>query len=109
MQYLLTKDFTQIEETSGTVQNTDKGAVIEISDTPTVGTGILIYPLQKHTFRDTTVWLRCIDGWAEARVVPFKLDEEGGGEDVSTVILNGEEYQVASYAEINELLDSLFD
>ena len=71
MLYLLSKDFTKISATTGTVQNASKICTLEMSNTNTPDSGILIAPLQKHTFKDTSVYLRCIDGWAEARVVLF--------------------------------------
>ena len=108
MKYLISKDFTKIDETSGTVQNSGSSGTIEMSETNEPDTGVLLYPQQKHSFRDAVIYLRCIDGWAEARVVPFKLDEKGGDDNVDTVILNGEEYSVATNAGISTLLDDIF-
>ena len=79
MRYLLSKEFTQISETSGTIQNASRIRTLEMSETTEPNKGILIPPLRTHTFTGTTIYLRCIDGWAEARVVPFIVDGGGGG------------------------------
>ncbi|MBQ4494664.1 MAG: hypothetical protein II968_02750 [Selenomonadaceae bacterium] len=40
--------------------------------------GIFIYPLQRVSFANKTIYLRCVDGaGAEARVLPFELISEG--------------------------------
>lgn len=78
MIYSLTENFTQISETTGTIQNASHIGTIEMSDSNAPDSGILIYPLQKVSFSDQTVYLRCIDGYAEARVLPFELVTEGG-------------------------------
>lgn len=78
MKYLLSKQFTQITETTGTIQNSSHVGTIEMSTSNTPDSGILIYPLQKVSFSDQTIYLRCIDGYAEARVLPFELVTEGG-------------------------------
>lgn len=78
MLYSLTNEFTQIAETTGTIQNASHVGTIEMSNSNTPDSGILIYPLQKVSFSDQTIYLRCIDGYAEARVLPFELVTEGG-------------------------------
>lgn len=78
MLYSLTGEFTQIAETTGTIQNSSHVGTIEMSTSDTPDSGILIYPLQKVSFSDQTIYLRCIDGYAEARVLPFELVTEGG-------------------------------
>ncbi len=78
MLYSLTGEFTQITETTGTIQNSSHVGIIEMSNSDTPDSGILIYPLQKVSFSDQTIYLRCIDGYAEARVLPFELVTEGG-------------------------------
>lgn len=84
MRYLLSKDFTKISETSGTIQNSSKIHTLEMSDTSEKNSGILINPLQKHTFSGTTIYLRCVDGAAEARVVSFIVDSGGGSSNSSS-------------------------
>lgn len=79
MVYSLTKDFTQIAETTGTIQNASHIYTIEMSQSNTKDSGILIYPAQKVSFSNQTIYLRCYDGaGAEARVIPFELVTEGG-------------------------------
>ena len=81
MLYALTKDFIKINETTGTVQNSSKIRTLEMSDKNEVNTGIFIPPLRTYTFIDTEIYLRCVDGEGEARVVPFLVDT--GSVDVS--------------------------
>lgn len=86
MIYTCGHEFIKIDETSGTVQNESNINTIEMSQSNEPNSGILIYPLQKHSFNDSDIYLRCVDGAARARVVPFKVDEKGGG---SGNIVNG--------------------
>ena len=79
MNYLLSKEFTQLNETKGTVQNASPIRTIEMSATNEKNSGILIPPRGMIYFSDSVVYLRCVDGGAEARVVPFKAMRKGGG------------------------------
>lgn len=109
MLYQLSSDFIKISETFGTVQNTSAVHTIEMSQSDAPNSGILIYPLQKHSFKDTAIFLRCTDGGsAIVRVVPFELDVEGGEGSVGTLILNGEEYKIATNTEIYNLIDDIW-
>ena len=75
MRYMLSKEFTKISETSGTIQNASQIRTIEMSTSNAAGSGILINPLQKHTFSNlSNVYLRCVDGQCAACVVPFFVD-----------------------------------
>lgn len=79
MIYNLTRSFTQIAETTGTIQNASSTTTVEMSTSNTPDTGILIFPLQKVSFSDKTIYLRCVDGEsAGVRVIPFELVTEGG-------------------------------
>ena len=89
MSYLVSKDFTKISETSGTIQNASNIRTLEMSTFAVPNSGILIPPLRTHTFSNTTVDLRCVDGWAQARVVPFVVD--GGGSTSSSDSTNYDE------------------
>ena len=72
MIYQLSNDFTQITETTGTIQNTSHIYTLEMSQSNTKNSGIFIYPLQSTSFNNKTIYLRCVDGaGAEARVLPF--------------------------------------
>lgn len=77
MLYLLSKEFTKISTTTGTVQNASKICTLEMSNTNTPDSGILIYLLQKVSFVNKTIYLRCVDGWAKARVVDFIINAGG--------------------------------
>ena len=108
MIYHVTNDFIKIHETSGTIQNPSSIHTLEISENNERNNGILIYPLQKHSFTDTEIFIRCIDGQAEVRVVPFILDAKGGGGNVESFIIAGESYHVATNTQIYDLLDNVF-
>ena len=82
MQYNITSNFTKISETSGTIQNNSSVYDVEISDRPTAGSGILLHPLNKFTFNNQTLYVRCVaGGWAAINVVPFIVD---GGSVISS-------------------------
>lgn len=83
MIYTINSEFTKLNETQGTVQNSSNGCTLELSDSNVPDSGILIYPLNKVSFSGEK-YLRCVDGAAWARVVPFVLDAEGG--DDSTIL-----------------------
>lgn len=112
MQYLLTKEFTKINETSGTIQNPCRIQTIEMSATNEPGSGILIKPNQQHTFQNATIYLRCVNGDnATARVVPFIVNPGGGGSGgsnsgggSSTI----DDSQIATDEQIDDLLDNVF-
>lgn len=78
MIYLLSTEFTKISETTGTIQNTSHITTIELSPSNVKGSGIFIYPLQSKTFSNKEIYLRGVDGAAEARVIPFEVGEGGG-------------------------------
>ena len=79
MIYQLSNNFTQIAETTGTIQNTSQIYTLEMSQSNVKDSGIFIYPLQRVSFANKTIYLRCVDGaGAEARVLPFELISEGG-------------------------------
>ena len=83
MLYNLTDQFIKINETTGTIQNTSHIYSVEVSHSPDNVGGILLFPLQKVSFSNQTIYLRCIDGESEARVVPFEVDSGGGGSSVA--------------------------
>ena len=70
MFYQLSNQFTKIKETSGTVQNSSTHTV-ELSNKNEIGSGIVLFPRQTYPFRNMTVYLRCVNGAAQVRVVPF--------------------------------------
>lgn len=83
MRYVVSDDFVQINETSGTVQNASKINIVEVSDSTVKGSGIMLYPMDRFTF-STSIYARCIEsGGAEVRVVPFEAGVQGGGGDGS--------------------------
>ena len=74
MIYSVTNEFVKINETSGTIQNNSQ-TTVEVSNTPSADTGILLPPLNKFSFNGETLYLRCVDNnFTEIRVVPFQID-----------------------------------
>ena len=68
MRYLyLKKDFTEIAETTGIIQNLSP-FTLEVSTTDEPDSGFPILP-HKNYFFDEPVYVRCIDGIAKARVI----------------------------------------
>ena len=76
MFYQLTSQFKKINQTSGTVQNASI-FTLEMSNKDEADSGILIYPKQACSFTNTPIYLRCIEGAAKARVVPFIANSGG--------------------------------
>ncbi len=75
LRYPLTKNFTKLSETSGTIQNSSKIYAVEISDNPQAGSGFLLYPLNKISFTDKQLYARCAEVAAvDVYVVPFVVD-----------------------------------
>ena len=74
MQYNVSNYFLQISETKGTIQNTSNIFSIEVSNQPTPNSGVLLFPLNKYTFINERLYVRCVDGSAVINVVPFVLD-----------------------------------
>lgn len=75
MIYNATNDFIRLSETSGTIQNNSFIFDVEISDKPVPNSGIFLHPLNKCSFCDSVLFVRCVAGSsAELRVVPFTLD-----------------------------------
>ncbi len=56
--YTTNKEFIKINETSSTIQNASNIRTLEMTTFAVPESGILISPLQKHTFKDTSVYLR---------------------------------------------------
>ena len=78
MKYVVTDAFTQISETTGTIQNASRSNLVEISNSSVKGSGILLEPYEKFTYSNTTLYARCVEGGgAEIRVVPFFFDLGG--------------------------------
>ncbi len=106
MRYFVTSDsFTKIDETEGTIQNVDSVFTVEMSDSQNFDSGVLIYPHQKHSFSGAKIYLRCLEGTAEIRVVPFEIDVGTGGN--SEILIDGESYHVATNAQVSNMLDEV--
>ena len=85
MRYTVTNDFIKINETKGTVQNLSQVNAVEVSDKAELNSGILLYPLNKFTFCDETIYLRCTGEIAEVSVVPFIVDAFAGISGTSSI------------------------
>lgn len=106
MRYVVSGDFTKISETSGTIQNVGNVYPVEISDKDEADSGILLYPLNKISFTDKTLYIRCTEanGQAEIHVVPFTVDLGGGTSSGGTSAPTN----VATDEQIGDILDDLF-
>lgn len=74
MKYTVGRDFIKLEETSGTILNLSAETTLEMATKPVAGSGKLIPPGEKQSYRYHTVFLRCIDGLAEASCEPYDID-----------------------------------
>lgn len=71
MKYEVSNNFTRINSSGGTIQNLSSSKVIEVSNSNTLGSGVLIKPFESISFSGN-VYVRCpAGGLAEVRVVPF--------------------------------------
>lgn len=102
MIYELSLSFTHISETSGTIQNASHINTIELSTSNQNNSGILLYPLQSISFHDQSIYLRGVDGAAQARVIPFELGSSGA----SSSLPEPTENDVLAFAED---MDNIFD
>ena len=88
MLYTITSEFTKLNETQGTVQNSSNIYTLELSDSTETDSGVLIFPLNKLSFSGTK-YLRCVDGNSQARVVSFAeiaASNASADDDVADVI-----------------------
>lgn len=91
MIYQLSSKFTKIKETKGTVQNASI-FTLEMSNKSEADSGILIYPKQICSFTGTTIYLRCIEGSAKVRVVPFLANSGGTSSGGSSSAVDDETF-----------------
>lgn len=74
MIYSVSSEFTKINETPCTIQNTSNIFTLEISDTDEENSGILLYPLQSCVCHGD-IFVRCIEaiGVVQIRASPVLL------------------------------------
>ena len=103
MRYNVTGEFTKITETAGTIQNVSNIYPVEVSDKAEADSGIFLYPLNKFSFSDKTLFVRCVDinGHAEIRVTEFPVDS-------GSVSTGGSSANVATDEQVDDILDDLF-
>ena len=102
MLYNVTDQFTKLAETAGTIQNVSNIFSVEVSDTAEPNSGFLLFPLNKISVASTQLYVRCVDGTAEVRVVPFvdnSVTSSGGTSSAGNV---------ATDEQIDDLLDDIF-
>jgi hypothetical protein len=89
MQYELSFDsFTEIPFTSGTIQNINSQATVEVSTTDTANTGIILYPSEKYEWSDATIYARAAWGNGETVMVAAETLVAGWGvEGVKVAII----------------------
>lgn len=80
----LSKDFIELSETTGIIQNTSDKFTLELSNKNELNSGIFIYPHRQCSFKNTQVYLRCVNGYVLANVATSTLDG-GSSSDLITV------------------------
>ena len=104
MLYNVTDQFTKLAETAGTIQNVSNIFSVEVSDKAEPNSGFLLFPLNKISVASTQLYVRCVDGTAEVRVVPF-VDNSGSVASSGGASSAG---NVATDEQIDDLLDDIF-
>ena len=107
MRLKVNSQFTKLSASSGTIQNTGSQYGIEVSDSPSAE-GIVLYPRQKFSFSNTTLYVRCLGGGAECRFVPFADSSSSGSGGGSSSGQTVPEDQVATDEDIQSLIDDIF-
>ena len=104
MQYVVWKDhFTKIAETKGILQNASKTVTIEVSNSQTPGSGVLLKPGGVIVFNGD-VYVRCSDGkGSEVRVGTFVPTNGAGGGGGGNANI-----EVATEQQVKEILDRYF-
>lgn len=64
----LSKEFTELSETTGTIQNTSDKFTLELSNKNELNSGIFIYPRRQGSFKNTRAYLRCVNGYVLANI-----------------------------------------
>ena len=115
MLYTITSEFTKLNETQGTVQNSSNIYTLELSDSTETDSGVLIFPLNKLSFSGTK-YLRCVDGNTQARVVSFAEVTSSGAsavDDVADVIddiwNNAGDSSAVEHDEFSDALNDIFN
>ena len=103
MLYNVTDQFTKLAETAGTIQNVSNIFSVEVSDKAEPNSGFLLFPLNKISVASTQLYVRCVDGTAEVRVVPFVDNSAGTSSGGASSAGN-----VATDEQIDDLLDDIF-
>lgn len=111
MRYTVTSEFTKLNESEGTIQNTSQIYSLEVSAYQSKDSGILVYPLNSITFKGSPVYMRCIDtdGFIDVRVLSFDNVTPSEDDDPNVVIIDGIPYTVESGANMNSATNSIFD
>ena len=81
----LSKEFIKLDETTGTIQNTSDNFTLELSSKNELNSGIFIYPHRQCSFKNTPVYLRCVNGYVLANIETFNL-ESGGNISASITV-----------------------
>ena len=80
-------EFTELNETTGTIQNLDGVTYVEITDDPTKNTGLLLAPNEMFSWSNNPLYVRAAKGAfeCEVRVLPFEEGGSGGGDGGGSV------------------------
>ena len=119
MIYTITSEFTKLNESQGTVQNSSNIFTLELSDSNIPDSGVLIYPLNQLSFSGTK-YLRCVDGTVQARVVAFaavaatdnaagSVVEDDNEDVINDIWNNAGDSSAVEHDEFSDVLDNIFN
>lgn len=102
------ENLTLVPEISAVIQNMGKIAAVSAQMT-TSGktTTVLLYPGQKVTYQNSTVYLKSVKAGSTIRVRIDPLSYESVSGDGGTVTIGEKTYRVASDASFNAMLDDV--
>lgn len=107
MKYTITGDFTRISSSSGTVQNLSTVQLVEVSNSNSLGTGVLLRPLEKISFGGT-IYARCPAGMTvDISVVPFGASS--GGSSSSDTTSGGSSDTTSGGSDFDDDIDDMWN
>ena len=109
MLFNLTNDFQRLPISTGTIQNNSSCYFLEVSNDPNAQRGLILAPLEKISFANSTLYARCSGTKSfSAIVVPFADAAASGGSGGSSDGQTVPEDMVATDDEIDSLIDDIW-
>ena len=96
-QYILTNEFQELEETSGTIVNASN-VKVELSESPEFGTGIILHPRKKLSFANKLYAARALSDCGVA-VIGILVGND------ANIIVTGSDNEVITYQDILKLFE----